>query len=125
MIGTISAINRGSDSRFTYLSSIPLIIYTNKYYITAFLLLSLIIMLIRWFKKKELKDWLKSTKDFAIQILPLLFGGVLVAGFLFGRPEYEGIISQVWVSKLVGGNSLFSNMFASVAGAFMYFATLT
>ncbi len=29
------------------------------------------------------------------------------------------------MSGAVGGNSLFANLFASIAGAFMYFATLT
>jgi uncharacterized membrane protein YraQ (UPF0718 family) len=29
------------------------------------------------------------------------------------------------VSRAVGGNSVWANLFASVAGAFMYFATLT
>ncbi|HNS91066.1 MAG TPA: permease, partial [Deltaproteobacteria bacterium] len=46
-------------------------------------------------------------------------------GFLLGRPGHEGVIPSVWVSSLVGGNSLFANFIASVAGAFMYFATLT
>ena len=52
--------------------------------------------------------------------------GVLVAGFLLGSPEGgSGIIPNEWISNLVGGNSLFSNFFASIVGAFMYFATLT
>jgi len=72
------------------------------------------------------KEWLSATKDFAFQIMPLLFGGVLVAGFLLGMPgSGNGIIPSVWISKLVGGNSLFANLFASIVGAFMYFATLT
>jgi hypothetical protein len=57
--------------------------------------------------------------------MPLLLAGVLVAGFLLGRPDHEGLIPSEWVVKAVGGNSLFSNFFASLAGAFMYFATLT
>jgi len=100
-------------------------IFNAKYFITAFFGIALIIMLIIWFKKDELKDWVKSSRDFSIQILPLLFGGVLVAGFLLGRPNFDGIIPSKWVSSLVGGNSIFSNFFASVSGAFMYFATLT
>ncbi|MCP4725759.1 MAG: hypothetical protein GY863_12020 [bacterium] len=75
--------------------------------------------------KGEACSWFESTWDLAKQILPLLFAGVLVSGFLLGRPGHEGIIPVVWVSDLVGGNSLFSNFFASVIGAFMYFATLT
>jgi uncharacterized membrane protein YraQ (UPF0718 family) len=73
----------------------------------------------------ETETWFLSTWDFTKQITPLLFGGVLVAGFLLGRPGYEGIIPSHWVSGLVGGNSLWANFFASIVGAFMYFATLT
>lgn len=73
----------------------------------------------------ELGEWFSSSWDFARQILPLLLLGVLVAGALLGRPVHEGLIPSSWVSRAVGGNSLFSNFFASVAGAFMYFATLT
>lgn len=73
----------------------------------------------------ESGEWFESTWGFAKQILPLLFVGVLVAGLLLGRPGNEGLIPSVWVSRAVGGNSLGANLFASVAGAFMYFATLT
>ncbi len=75
--------------------------------------------------KGEMGDWFVSTWGFTKQILPLLFFGVLIAGALLGRPGHEGIIPSEWVSSAVGGNSLGSNLFASVAGAFMYFATLT
>ncbi|MGB9770402.1 MAG: permease [Candidatus Kapaibacteriota bacterium] len=74
---------------------------------------------------EEMKNWLNLTWDFTKQIVPLLFVGVLVAGFLLGRPGHEAIIPNQWVSTLVGGNSIFANFFASVLGAFMYFATLT
>jgi hypothetical protein len=73
----------------------------------------------------EAGEWFSSTWTFAKQILPLLLVGVLAAGLLLGRPGNEGLIPNVWVTKLVGGNSLWSNFFASVVGAFMYFATLT
>jgi hypothetical protein len=70
-------------------------------------------------------EWFAATWEFAKQILPLLLLGVLVAGLLLGRPGHEGLIPSDWVSRAVGGNSLGANLFASVAGAFMYFATLT
>lgn len=73
----------------------------------------------------ELGEWLAATWGFAKQILPPLLGGVLVAGLLLGRPGYEGLIPSAWVANAVGGNSLAANLFAAVAGAFMYFATLT
>jgi uncharacterized membrane protein YraQ (UPF0718 family) len=70
-------------------------------------------------------EWFTATWGFAKQILPLLLLGVLVAGLLLGRPGHEGLIPSEWVSRAVGGNSLGANLFAAVAGAFMYFATLT
>jgi uncharacterized membrane protein YraQ (UPF0718 family) len=73
----------------------------------------------------ETENWFLYSWDFTKQIMPLLFAGVLAAGLLLGRPGSEGLISSRWVSGLVGGNSLGANLFASVAGAFMYFATLT
>jgi uncharacterized membrane protein YraQ (UPF0718 family) len=100
-------------------------IYKIKWYLGAALLAALGWMILRWFKKDELKEWTFSTWIFAKQIFPLLLGGVLVAGFLLGRPGHEGIIPGRWIAGLVGGNSLGANLFASVAGAFMYFATLT
>jgi len=73
----------------------------------------------------ESGEWFSQTWGFAKQIMPLLFGGVLIAGLLLGRPGGEGLIPSGWISSSVGGNSIGSNLFASVAGAFMYFATLT
>ena len=73
----------------------------------------------------ELGDWFAASWGFAKQILPLLLIGILVAGFLLGRPGHEGLIPSGWVAGAVGGNSIGANLFASVAGAFMYFATLT
>jgi hypothetical protein len=73
----------------------------------------------------ELTEWFDNSWGFAKQILPLLLFGVLIAGLLLGRPDHEGLIPSTWVARAVGGNSLEANLFASVAGAFMYFATLT
>jgi len=96
----------------------------------------------------EAGTWFTASWTFAKQILPLLLIGVLVAGFLLGRPGEEGLIPNKYVEMLVGdkpdtflamsglagggGESLvrslwpvWTNLFASVFGAFMYFATLT
>jgi len=73
----------------------------------------------------ELNDWLAASWDLSKQIFPLLIGGVLVSGFLLGRPGHEGVIPSAWVAWAVGGNSFWANFFASVVAAFMYFATLT
>jgi len=73
----------------------------------------------------ELGEWFASSWGFAKQILPLLLGGVLVAGLLLGRPGHEGLVPSAWVAAAVGGNGVGATLFASVAGALMYFATLT
>jgi uncharacterized protein len=100
-------------------------VHRGKYIISAGFAVVLLYALIRWFRRSELADWLRATRDFAVQILPLLFGGVLVAGFLLGRPGHMALIPTEWIARLVGGNSLGANLVASVAGALMYFATLT
>ncbi len=100
-------------------------IFAVKWYITAALLIILGVMLKRWFRKEERLTWVQSTWGFMKQIFPLLAGGVLVAGFLLGRPGYPALIPEHYIQSLVGGNSLWANLFASVAGALMYFATLT
>ena len=75
--------------------------------------------------KGESGEWFSSSWDFAKQILPLLLLGVLIAGALLGRVGHEGLIPSEWIAGAVGGNSFAANFFASFAGAFMYFATLT
>jgi len=102
-------------------------IYKYKWALVVIFLAGFLIMVTSWFNRSEVSDWVGATWDFAWQILPLLLGGVLIAGFLLGRPGpgHEGVIPVEWVNKAVGGNSIWSNLFAAVAGAFMYFATLT
>lgn len=73
----------------------------------------------------QLREWFDATVGFARQIIPLLLGGVLVAGFLLGRPGHEAMVPSSWISQAVGGNSILANFFASFSGALMYFATLT
>jgi uncharacterized membrane protein YraQ (UPF0718 family) len=100
-------------------------IFATKWYITAGLLIILGLMLKSWFLNYERATWVQSTWGFMKQIFPLLGGGVLVAGFMLGRPGHAALIPEHYIQTLVGGNSLAANVFASVAGAFMYFATLT
>jgi uncharacterized membrane protein YraQ (UPF0718 family) len=121
MVGILIFANWGKDESFKIWQTI----YSFKWYITGILFAILLWMLVKWFNKKELAQWASSSWGFAEQILPLLLGGILVAGFLLGRPGNEGLIPKTWIENLVGGNSLWSNLFASVVGALMYFATLT
>jgi uncharacterized membrane protein YraQ (UPF0718 family) len=101
------------------------LIFTIKWYLTVTLLIILGLMLKAWFTTDEIKDWIESSWGFMKQIFPLLGGGVLVAGFLLGRPGHPALIPDQWVHSLLGGNSIWANLIASVAGSFMYFATLT
>ena len=101
------------------------LIFAVKWYVTAALLVMLGFMLKAWFTNDERKEWVESSWGFMKQIFPLLGGGVLVAGFLLGRPGHPALIPEQWVHSLLGGNSVWANLIASVAGAFMYFATLT
>ena len=92
-------------------------------------IISLSIITIMDKNDSENREWALATWDFTRQILPLLAIGIVTAGFLLGSTHdgktIAGIIPGHWIAALVGGNSLFSNLFASVVGAFMYFATLT
>ncbi len=101
------------------------LIYHLRWWIVGALLLLLFWMLKRWFKREERVEWISSTWGFMKQILPLLGAGVLVAGFMLGRPGHAALIPQRYIAALVGGNSIGANLFASVSGALMYFATLT
>jgi uncharacterized membrane protein YraQ (UPF0718 family) len=73
----------------------------------------------------EAGEWFSQSWENAKQIFPLLIGGVLIAGLLLGRPGHEGLIPSEWIARSVGGNSFGANLFSAVAGALMYFATLT
>jgi len=103
-----------------------LAVFKIKWYLTGFLLLVLALQLVKWFNTEERKAWVESTWGYTKQIMPLLFAGVMIAGALMGRPGTDaGLIPSTYISAIVGGNSLVSNLAASVIGAFMYFATLT
>ena len=100
-------------------------IFQAKWIVTGVLLVILGFILKSWFKREELGDWVNSTWGFMKQIFPLLFAGVLFAGFFLGRPGNPALIPEHFVAELVGGNSIWANLFAALASALMYFATLT
>ena len=123
-------------------------IFNIKWYLSGLSLILLIPVLWFWFRKEEMKDWVRETYGFALLILPLLFIGVLAAGFLLGRPGHEAIIPSKYVEAVVGAEpeqffaltgltggglhdlieaiwSIWTCFFASISGALMYFATLT
>ena len=94
-------------------------VHAIKWYLAGAMLLAILIMLKKWFTRAEIREWMNATWDFGMMIIPLLFGGVFVTGFI------GGLIPEKAVAAFVGGNSLFSNFLASFIGALWYFATLT
>jgi uncharacterized membrane protein YraQ (UPF0718 family) len=100
-------------------------VYRSRWVLAGAGLVLTVLSGLAWFSSDERAEWLSSTRDYALQVMPLLFAGVLAAGFLLGRPGHEALIPGRYVAMLVGGNSLGANFFASLSGAFMYFATLT
>jgi len=96
------------------------VIFAAKWYITVSLLIILGFMLKAWFTKDECKSWVESSWGFMKQIFPLLGGGVLVAGFMLGRPGHPALIPDQWVQSLLGGNSLWANLIS-----FTLFLTIT
>jgi uncharacterized membrane protein YraQ (UPF0718 family) len=123
MVGILVFANWGAPNRDVGLFAA---VYRLHWPLTVVLLAVLGWMIVRWFRREELQGWIEATWGFAKQILPLLFAGVLVAGWIMGRPGQDsGLIPSAWIAAAVGGNSLGANILAAVAGAFMYFATLT
>jgi len=101
-------------------------VYRIRWALTLASLAALLLLMVRWYEREELGQWVRGTWDFAKQITPLLLGGVVVAGWLMGRPGADaGLVASSWIAAAVGGNGLGANLLASVAGSLMYFATLT
>lgn len=123
MVGFLVFINWGKPAEGSV--SLWSTIYEIRWFIGVGLLVILFWMIWKWFHKTEIKDWIGETWIYAKLILPYLFAGVLIAGFLLGRPGQEGVIPNFWVENLVGGNGVGATFLASIVGAFMYFATLT
>ena len=90
-----------------------------KWHLAGAMGLLVLLMVWRWFSREEVKEWMRATRDFGLLIIPLLFGGVFVTGFI------GGLIPEEAVATVVGGNHLLSNFFASFVGMIWYFATLT
>lgn len=94
-------------------------VYRYRWYFAAVCLVATLLMLAEWFDRNDINEWLAQTWDFAKSIIPLLFGGVFVTGFV------SILIPDEVVGRWVGGNSFTANLVASVIGAMWYFATLT
>ncbi|MGI6417708.1 MAG: permease [Thermoguttaceae bacterium] len=94
-------------------------VYHHRWYFAGVCFLAVLAMVFRWFDREELNDWMAQTWSFSKSIIPLLFGGVLVTGFV------GALIPEHVVASWVGGDSFRANLVASMIGAMWYFATLT
>jgi uncharacterized membrane protein YraQ (UPF0718 family) len=94
-------------------------IYNLRWYFAGGCLVALALMLWRWFGREELGEWMGQTWGFAKTIIPLLFGGVFITGFV------SELLPEKAVAAWVGGNGIVANFMASLIGAMWYFATLT
>ncbi len=94
-------------------------IHQNRWTLAGAMGALVLVMTFAWLDRPAIDEWMASTWDFAKLLVPLLFGGVFVVGFL------GALIPEEQVAALVGDNSLASNFISSVVGCLFYFATLT
>ena len=99
--------------------SFTMTVHSIKWYLAGAMGLLVLLMAWRWFSPQEVKQWMRATWDFGLMIVPLLFGGVFLTGFI------GALIPERTVAAFVGGNSLLSNFVAAFVGMLWYFATLT
>lgn len=94
-------------------------VFHHRWYFAGACFLAVLMMVGSWFDREELAEWMDQTWSFSKTIIPLLFGGVFVTGFV------GALIPEAWVASWVGGDSFKSNLVASMIGGMWYFATLT
>lgn len=119
-LGTeVVRLGRAQIDRIERKPGFVMTVHKYKWYLASLCGLAVLAMVWRWFTVDEVKQWMQATWDFALMIVPLLFGGVFITGFV------GGLIPERYVASLVGGNSVVSNLVASFVGMIWYFATLT
>ncbi|MEW6356421.1 MAG: permease [Planctomycetota bacterium] len=115
----VQRINRSDVRQIEPVPSFTMTVHGVKWYLAGAMGVAVLLMLWRWFSRDEIKEWLNATWDFAMMIVPLLFGGVFLTGFI------GALIPEKYVATLVGGDSIVANFVASFIGMIWYFATLT
>jgi len=112
-------LNRADIAATEPVPGFTMTVHSIKWYLAGAMGLAVLLMVWRWFDRQEVKQWMQATWDFGMMIVPLLFGGVFVTGFI------GALIPEQYVATLVGGESLGSNFVAAFVGMIWYFATLT
>ena len=90
-----------------------------KYSIMGLFTIVVVALVLIKFKDHVAQKWLNETWTFSKMLLPLLFIGVFIAGFIMP------LLPQTLIENLVGQNTILGNVIAAIFGAFMYFSTLT
>ena len=117
--GEVKTYDRSEVENIQPVPSLTMSIYNIRWYLAGFMLLAVLTMVFTWFSRDEVTLWMNATWDFTKLLVPLLYGGVFLVGFI------SVFIPEHLVASWVGDNGLFSNFFASIVGALFYFATLT
>ncbi len=112
-------IDKANVAKVEPVPSFTQTVHGVKWYLAGLMGLLVAVMVWRWFSRDEVKQWMQATWDFGLMIVPLLFGGVFLTGFI------GGLIPEKAVATFVGGNGLPSNFVAAFIGMIWYFATLT
>jgi len=94
-------------------------VFHIRWYLAGAMLAAVALMTWGWVDRDEFKTWMVNTWSFAKLLIPLLFGGVFVVGFI------SALLPDKQIGQLVGDNGLRANFVASLIGALFYFATLT
>jgi len=117
--GEVRRFERAEIETVTPKPGLVMAVHAVKWHLAAVAGFGVGLMAWRWFRRDELKEWMKATWDFALMIVPLLFGGVFVTGFV------GSLMPERFVAAWVGGNGVAANFVAAFAGMAWYFATLT
>jgi len=112
-------LNKSEIGRIEEAKSWVIEVHHIRWYLAGLCGLAVAIMAWRWFDREEIGQWMHNTWEFAKILIPLLFGGVFIVGFI------GALLPEKQIGQLVGDNSLRANFFASIVGALFYFATLT
>jgi uncharacterized membrane protein YraQ (UPF0718 family) len=119
LAAVVQRVARADIASIEPVPSLTMTIHEVKWHLAGAMGIAVLLMIWRWFTRKEVKEWMNATWEFGKMIVPLLFGGVFLTGFV------GALLPEEHVAGLVGGNGLAANLVASVAGCLWYFATLT
>ncbi len=104
--------------------------WVPKLAIVYILTLIVSVLLIFYYTRDEVKEWGRETWSLTKKIFPILLVGVFIVGIIGGIAAYllpgadPANAIGVAVAPYIGGNDIFSCLFASVIGAILYMPTL-